>query len=90
MAGTADAAEHIIDETERLRANVYALLARFLARPADSAALAEAAGWSGDDTEFGAAVTRLAKCAAGADPQTVKDEYDALFIGVGRGELLPY
>jgi TorA maturation chaperone TorD len=90
MAGTADAAEHTVDETEGLRANVYALLSRFLARPPDSATLAEAAGWAGDDTEFGMAVSRLAKSAAGADPETIKDEYAALFIGVGRGELLPY
>ena len=86
----ADAAEQIIDESERLRANVYALLARFLARPPDSATLAEAAGWAGDDTDFGKAVSRLAKSAAGADPKTVKEEYEALFIGIGRGELLPY
>lgn len=86
----ADAAEQIIDETERLRANVYALLARFLARPPDQATLTEAAGWAGDDTEFGMAVSRLAKSAAGTDPETVRDEYEALFIGVGRGELLPY
>ncbi len=86
----ADAAEQIIDETERLRANVYALLARFLARPPDKATLVEAAGWAGDDTEFGMAVSRLAKSAAGTDPETVRQEYEALFIGVGRGELLPY
>jgi len=90
MAEMADAAEQIIDESERLRANVYALLARFLARPPDSATLAEAAGWAGDDTDFGKAVSRLAKSAAGADPKTVKEEYEALFIGIGRGELLPY
>ncbi len=90
MAGTADAAEQIVDETERLRANVYALLARFLARPPGQATLAEAAGWAGDDTEFGRAVSRLAKSAAKADPKTAKVEYEALFIGVGRGELLPY
>ena len=30
------------------------------------------------------------KSAAAADPESVKDEYAALFIGVGRGELLPY
>ncbi len=94
MAATADAAEQIIDETidetEHLRANVYALLARFLARPPDSALLAEAAGWTGDDSEIGAAVSQLAKSAAGADPETAREEYEALFIGVGRGELLPY
>ena len=90
MAGTANAATQIVDETERLRANVYALLARFLSRPADAATLAEAAGWTGDDSEFGMAVSGLARGAAGADPKTIKDEYEALFIGVGRGELLPY
>lgn len=90
MAGTANAAEQTIDESERLRANVYALLARFLACPPDSATLAEAAGWAGDDTDFGKAVSRLAKSAAKADPKTVRDEYEALFIGIGRGELLPY
>lgn len=73
-----------------MRANVYALLARFLARPPDSALLAEAAGWQGDESDFGRAVSCLAQLAGESDPAAAKEEYEALFIGLGRGELLPY
>ena len=82
--------EREIDEAEGLRANVYAILAQFLTRAPDAAMLAEAAGWQGDDTPFGQAVTRLADACRDADPQALREEYEALFIGVGRGELLPY
>jgi TorA maturation chaperone TorD len=77
-------------DSERLRANVYALLARFLARPPDAELLREAAEWSGDDSEFGRAVSALAEKARTADPDQLKIEYEALFIGLGRGELIPY
>ncbi len=90
MTGASSAARQTLDETERLRANVYALLARFLARPPDAELLADAGQWSGDDTEFGQAIARLAEKARAADPKTLKEEYEALFIGLGRGELLPY
>lgn len=90
MSGASGAAVQSFEDAERLRANVYALLARFLARPPDAGALREAAAWSGDDSEFGQAVSALAAKARAADPQAVKDEYEALFIGLGRGELVPY
>lgn len=89
MAVAAGAVQSIVD-SERLRANVYALLARFLARPADAELLRETGSWSGDDTEFGRAVARLAEKARAADPAQAKIEYEALFIGLGRGELVPY
>lgn len=79
-----------VDEAERLRANVYSFLAKFLARSPDSATLSETAGWSGDETPFGQAVNSLAQACRGADPKLMNEEYQALFIGVGRGELLPY
>lgn len=90
MAPAATGAARQIDEAERLRANVYALLARFLARPPDAALLAEAGSWQGDESEFGRAVARLARLAGETDPETARFEYEDLFIGVGRGELLPY
>ena len=90
MAGASSAAQQTIEESERLRANVYALLARFLARPPDADLLKEAGQWSGDDTEFGSAIAILAEKARSADPKALKDEYEALFIGLGRGELVPY
>lgn len=90
MAMSSGAVQQSGDDTERLRANVYALLARFLARPPDADLLAEAGRWSGDETEFGLAISRLAEKARATDPETAKDEYEALFIGLGRGELVPY
>jgi TorA maturation chaperone TorD len=90
MAAATEAAVRSVDETERLRANVYALLARFLARPPDEALHNETAGWQGDESEFGRAISKLAKLAAGSDPRSAKHEYEDLFIGVGRGELVPY
>lgn len=47
-------------------------------------------GASGDDTAFGKALSRLAGAAAESDPGTAEREYFALFIGVARGELVPY
>ncbi|MGH6925836.1 MAG: TorD/DmsD family molecular chaperone [Propylenella sp.] len=73
-----------------MRANVYSLLARFLARPPGAALLSEAGQWSGDDTEVGRAISLLAKKARSGDPAALKEEYEALFIGLGRGELVPY
>ncbi|HMB47918.1 MAG TPA: molecular chaperone TorD family protein [Afifellaceae bacterium] len=48
------------------------------------------AAWRGDETPFGQAVNRLAEACKTADPDALGEEYEALFIGVGRGELLPY
>ena len=79
-----------IDESERLRANLYALLARVLARAPNADELTAMSELSGDGTALGKAVAGLAKASETADPETLHDEYEALFIGVGRGELLPY
>lgn len=77
-------------EIEALRAATYRLLARFLAAPADQAALAVAAGLGGPDSEFGRALDVLGRVARATSPEEAALEYHELFIGVGRGELLPY
>ena len=75
---------------ERLRAHQYQLLARFLAAPPDAGLLALASSFAGDDTEFGQALGALARVAARFTPKAAAEEYHDLFIGVPRGELLPY
>jgi TorA maturation chaperone TorD len=65
-------------------------LARFLAAPADGALLALAARFAGDATELGRALAELADRAARTTPQAASREYHDLFIGLGRGELVPY
>jgi TorA maturation chaperone TorD len=78
-----------LDE-DALRGCVYRLLARFLATPPDETALAVARGLRGDDSACGRAMDTLARLAQTTTPLEASDEYHALFIGLGRGELVPY
>jgi len=89
-AAGADTKVTAMAEEELLRAHLYALLARFLASPPDAALLQFAAKLHGDDSEIGQAIGALARAAAGITPPEAAEEYQDLFIGVGRGELLPY
>ena len=77
-------------EEDRLRADLYNFLGLVLARPMDSMTLEQTAALSGDGTPLGRAIADLARVARDTDPRAVRREYDALFIGLGRGELLPY
>ena len=82
-------ASGILPEDE-LRASQYRLLARFLARPPDADLLQLVAGFSGDDTELGKALALLARLARNTTQAKASEEYHELFIGMGRGELVPY
>ncbi len=79
-----------IAEEDRLRADLYNFLGLILARPADQGLIDQCAGLSGDASPVGEAVTTLAKVAKISKPAAVESEYNRLFIGLGRGELLPY
>ncbi|WP_319637268.1 TorD/DmsD family molecular chaperone [Kangsaoukella pontilimi] len=79
-----------IAEEDLLRADLYAMLARLLAGPPDTATLESASKLGGDGSDLGQGVAALAKVAASAAPSGVEREYNTLFIGLGRGELLPY
>jgi len=79
-----------IAEEDRLRADLYDFLAALLARPADEQMLRHCAGLNGDDSALGQAVGALSRVAQSTREKTVSREFNALFIGLGRGELLPY
>jgi TorA maturation chaperone TorD len=79
----------IVDE-DRMRADVYALLGRLLATSPKEDTLKLVASLTGDSSELGQALSALAVTARGIDVRRIDDEYQALFIGVARGELLPY
>lgn len=79
-----------IHEEDRLRADLYNFLGVLLAHPADAALLDQTAGLTGDDSDLGQAIGTLAKMAKISKPASVSREFNALFIGLGRGELLPY
>ena len=85
-----DARATKIDEIDEFRAAEYALLAVLLGRAPDADLLRRLRTMKGDSTELGLARVTLSDAAAKADETTVTREYFDLFIGVGRGELLPY
>jgi len=78
------------DEVDAARAGEYAVLALLLARAPDAVLLARIAKLHGDATPLGVAHASLAQAAAGGIAETIAREFFDLFIGVGRGELLPY
>ncbi|MBX6368740.1 MAG: molecular chaperone TorD family protein [Rhodospirillales bacterium] len=78
-------------EEDEARARLWALLGRLLLAPPDAAMLATVAGLAGDEsTPIGAALARLGAAARSADADKLREEYDALFIGLVRGELVPF
>ena len=79
-----------IAEEDVLRADLYAMLGRLLANPPAQDLIDTAAGLAGDETDLGQGFSALAKVAASTNARAVEKEYNALFIGLGRGELLPY
>jgi TorA maturation chaperone TorD len=79
-----------VAEEDQLRADLYALLGVLLARPPSPEVLNMCAGLSGDDSAMGKAIGSLARIAGNITPETVNREFHDLFIGLGRGELLPY
>lgn len=84
------AAAITIAEEDRLRADLYNFLGLLLAAPPDEMLLAQIASLEGDDSDLGQGITSLAKLAKLSKPRTIESEFNTLFIGLGRGELLPY
>ena len=85
-----DQAGRIVDETDVARAQEYALLATLLARGPDAQLLRRLSQLRGDPTPLGIAHAALGEAAAKTDVERAGREYFDLFIGLGRGELLPY
>lgn len=73
------------------RARLFALLGRLLSEAPDAGLLGRLRQLPAEGgTPLGRAIGTLAEAAGRADPVRVEREYFDLFIGVGRGELMPY
>ena len=79
-----------LDGVDQARAQEYAMLAALLLRAPDAALLRRLGGLRGDPTPLGIAHVGLAEAAHSGDVGKIEREFFNLFIGVGRGELLPY
>lgn len=91
-----DLPQFLLDETsdERyLRANIYALLARLLASSADADLLQRLSALhitAKSNGPLNQAWIALAQAAQDTDVTTLRAEHQAIFIGVTRGEVMPY
>jgi TorA maturation chaperone TorD len=86
----ARASAETIDDVDAARAQEYALLATLLGGAPGRDLLTRLARLKGDASPLGLAHARLAEAAGAADAARVEREYFDLFVGVGRGEVLPY
>ena len=79
------------DEVELARSNEYALLASLLLRAPDAEALTRLSRLPDcGTTPLDLAHVALARAAGSASAEAVKREHFDLFVGVGRGEIVPY
>ena len=80
-----------VTDEDSVRANAYGLLAALLAGPPRQKIFELLASIdSSSDDGLGMAWRELGRAAERADVAAVDDEYHDLFVGVGRGELIPY
>ena len=75
---------------DMLRADMYGFLANLLRCEPSNELLKTVASIQGDPSAIGSATSVLATLASKLSGDEIRDEYMRLFIGVGRGEILPY
>ena len=79
-----------IDDEERLRADMYSFLASLLRTEPNKELVKQLTNLESDDSPIGKSIKTLSKLASSLDLPTIRDEYVKIFIGVGRGEILPF
>jgi len=84
-----------LEPEELARANFYGLISRFFYGPPDSNFLAEINRDAGSGPEEGgndlvAAWRRLQESCRTVYPAILRQEYDSVFVGVGKAEVTPY
>lgn len=82
-----------LEESQHIRASSYALLAALLANSPEQGLLEQLQGINAekdDEKNIINAWSMLKLAAERNQAETIADEYHQLFIGIGRGELVPY
>lgn len=81
-----------INAEQQQRAGAWALIGRLLRAAPDEAMLQQLKNMddSADDGELGLSMSMLALAAQQTTATSADDEFHALFVGLGRGELVPY
>jgi TorA maturation chaperone TorD len=86
------AATALIDDVEQARADIYRLLGAALSHPPNVALLdyMRALPIISDGSDLSAALIGLARAAQVTSLSDARTAYDTLFVGIARGELMPY
>ena len=79
-----------IDDEERLRADMYSFLASLLRTEPNKELVKQLTNLESDDSPIGKSIKTLSKLSSSLDLPTIRDEYVKIFVGVGRGEILPF
>ncbi len=84
-----------VNDEGRLRADTYSILACLLSAPPtrhllDCLERIESSPDDGDAGNIGVAWQQIRRAAAQWNLQSLDDEYHALFVGLGRGEVVPF
>ena len=75
---------------DQVRGALYSLLGNLLLQVPDKTTLDRLIALEGGEGEIGTIVETLSQIAKSMNPATAEREFNVLFIGVGRGEVLPY
>src|SRR6056297_1978103 len=88
----AGAEQNALKDAEKTRVATYTVLARLFRAAPDKELLRNLAECGEDNagSKLTTAWDDLAKASRRADPNALDHEFHALFIGLGRGEVLPY
>ena len=79
-----------IKEEDQLRADMYSFLANMIRTEPSQELLDSVKKLTGDDSSIGKSIKLISKLASTMHISEIQDEYVNLFVGVGRGELLPF
>ena len=79
-----------LSEEELTRARLYRLMSRLLGEPADMDLLIFLRELKGDESPLGQGLAALSAVAERVSLEEAAQEFHDLFIGVTKGELLPY
>lgn len=83
-----------VSDEDRARAQMYGLMGALLVGPPQESLLQmlrQIKAPNGEpDNEMAAAWGMIKQAAERAEPSGLRDEYQDLFVGIGRGELMPY
>jgi TorA maturation chaperone TorD len=79
-----------INNEDQLRADMYSFLANLLRAEPSAELVNQLTKLESDESPIGKSIKTLSKLASSLDLPTIRDEYVRIFIGVGRGEILPF